>query len=248
MGREREQEDVELAAEDVPEVDEEDDDEEKPIYNPKDVPLGWDGKPIPYWLFRLHGLSKSVRRDLRGSCDWHSPLTCVPPLALVSFNSTTARFATKSTAAGRRSSGTLRCAIRRWRTRQADINRANDAGTLEIGSALPLPQEWKHASMLRRMGIPNTVHFQDVTTVDDALARTCRASAGVPSVCGGPAHSRLTSRRFSVGHAGVAVWEKLKQEKQQVDFKMDQEEEFEDSQGNVMSRKTYEDLRRQGLL
>jgi len=44
------------------------------------------------------------------------------------------------------------------------------------------------------------------------------------------------------------VWEKLKQEKQQVDFKMDQEEEFEDSQGNVMSRKTYEDLRRQGLL
>jgi len=46
----------------------------------------------------------------------------------------------------------------------------------------------------------------------------------------------------------VAVWEKLKQEKQQVDFKMDQEEEFEDSQGNVMSRKTYEDLRRQGLL
>ena len=53
---------------------------------------------------------------------------------------------------------------------------------------------------------------------------------------------------LSVGHAGVTVWEKLKQEKQQVDFKMDQEEEFEDSQGNVMSRKTYEDLRRQGLL
>jgi len=28
-----------------------------PIYNPKGVPLGWDGKPIPYWLFKLHGLN-----------------------------------------------------------------------------------------------------------------------------------------------------------------------------------------------
>lgn len=34
-----------------------DEDEETPIYNPKGVPLGWDGKPIPYWLFKLHGLN-----------------------------------------------------------------------------------------------------------------------------------------------------------------------------------------------
>ena len=27
-----------------------------PIYNPKNLPLGWDGKPIPYWLYKLHGL------------------------------------------------------------------------------------------------------------------------------------------------------------------------------------------------
>lgn len=33
------------------------DDEDAPIYNPKGVPLGWDGKPIPYWLFKLHGLN-----------------------------------------------------------------------------------------------------------------------------------------------------------------------------------------------
>lgn len=36
--------------------EEEDDDEDAPIYNPKNVPLDWDGKPIPYWLYKLHGL------------------------------------------------------------------------------------------------------------------------------------------------------------------------------------------------
>mmetsp|Transcript_874 Transcript_874/g.1243 ORF Transcript_874/g.1243 Transcript_874/m.1243 type:complete len:656 (+) Transcript_874:111-2078(+) len=37
--------------------DSDEDDEDAPIYNPKGVPLGWDGKPIPYWLFKLHGLN-----------------------------------------------------------------------------------------------------------------------------------------------------------------------------------------------
>lgn len=32
------------------------DDEEERIYNPLKLPLGWDGKPIPYWLYKLHGL------------------------------------------------------------------------------------------------------------------------------------------------------------------------------------------------
>ena len=31
-------------------------DEEEVIYNPLNLPIGWDGKPIPYWLYRLHGL------------------------------------------------------------------------------------------------------------------------------------------------------------------------------------------------
>ena len=35
--------------------DSDSDDEEKAIYNPKNLPLGWDGKPIPYWLYKLHG-------------------------------------------------------------------------------------------------------------------------------------------------------------------------------------------------
>ena len=37
--------------------DEDSNDEDAPIYNPKGVLLGWDGKPIPYWLFKLHGLN-----------------------------------------------------------------------------------------------------------------------------------------------------------------------------------------------
>eukprot|EP00571_Detonula_confervacea_P000247 CAMPEP_0172330260 /NCGR_PEP_ID=MMETSP1058-20130122/61311_1 /TAXON_ID=83371 /ORGANISM="Detonula confervacea, Strain CCMP 353" /LENGTH=144 /DNA_ID=CAMNT_0013047467 /DNA_START=332 /DNA_END=767 /DNA_ORIENTATION=- len=32
----------------------EDGEENAPIYYPKNVPLGWDGKPIPYWLFKLN--------------------------------------------------------------------------------------------------------------------------------------------------------------------------------------------------
>lgn len=33
-----------------------DDDDEERIYNPLKLPLGWDGKPIPFWLYKLHGL------------------------------------------------------------------------------------------------------------------------------------------------------------------------------------------------
>lgn len=36
----------------------ESDDEEQAIYNPLKLPMGWDGKPIPYWLYKLHGLGQ----------------------------------------------------------------------------------------------------------------------------------------------------------------------------------------------
>lgn len=36
------------------------DEEEEYIYNPLKLPLGWDGKPIPYWLYKLHGLNQVV--------------------------------------------------------------------------------------------------------------------------------------------------------------------------------------------
>jgi splicing factor 3A subunit 3 len=44
------------------------------------------------------------------------------------------------------------------------------------------------------------------------------------------------------------VWEKLKIGKVEDAWATENEEEYEDSLGNVVNKKTYEDLRRQGLL
>ena len=46
----------------------------------------------------------------------------------------------------------------------------------------------------------------------------------------------------------MALWEKLKIQKYDEAWKPDQEEEYEDSKGNVVNKKTFEDLKRQGLL
>lgn len=42
----------------------EEDEEEERIYNPLKLPLGWDGKPIPYWLYKLHGLGVEYRCEI----------------------------------------------------------------------------------------------------------------------------------------------------------------------------------------
>ena len=44
------------------------------------------------------------------------------------------------------------------------------------------------------------------------------------------------------------VWEKLKSTGKTDEFKADTMEEFEDQDGNVFNKKTYDDLKRQGLL
>jgi len=48
------------------EEDGEDDGEEK-IYNPLKLPLAWDGKPIPFWLYRLHGLGVEFPCEVCGN-------------------------------------------------------------------------------------------------------------------------------------------------------------------------------------
>jgi splicing factor 3A subunit 3 len=48
-----------------PEEVEDSDDEDK-IYNPLKLPLGWDGKPIPYWLYKLHGLGVEYPCEICG--------------------------------------------------------------------------------------------------------------------------------------------------------------------------------------
>ncbi|KAK0652590.1 hypothetical protein B0T16DRAFT_406475 [Cercophora newfieldiana] len=37
------------------------------IYNPLKLPLAWDGKPIPFWLYRLHGLGQEFPCEICGN-------------------------------------------------------------------------------------------------------------------------------------------------------------------------------------
>lgn len=51
----------------------EDDDADDVPYNPKNLPLGWDGKPIPYWLYKLHGLNISYHCEICGNYTYKGP-------------------------------------------------------------------------------------------------------------------------------------------------------------------------------
>ncbi|GIZ03657.1 splicing factor 3A subunit 3 [Caerostris extrusa] len=65
---EREESDNEASESDS---DEEDDNDV--IYNPKNLPLGWDGKPIPYWLYKLHGLNITYSCEICGNYTYKGP-------------------------------------------------------------------------------------------------------------------------------------------------------------------------------
>ena len=45
----------------------EDEDPDATIYNPLKLPLGWDGKPIPFWLYKLHGLGVELPCEVCGN-------------------------------------------------------------------------------------------------------------------------------------------------------------------------------------
>ncbi len=132
-----------------------DDDDEGPVYNPLNIPLGWDGKPIPYWLYKLHGLGVEYKCEICGNQSY-------------------------------------------WGRRAFDRHF----------------QEWRHAHGMRCLGIPNTKHFHDITSIEHV----------------------------------VALYNKIKDQVTQEQYIGDMEEEFEHSHGNVLNRRTYEDLARQGLL
>jgi hypothetical protein len=108
---------------------------------------------------------------------------------------------------------------------------------------------------MRQLGIPNTIAFLNITTKEDALNRMSRA--GSESIVHGGVccgwREWATNRRDKFGGLTVAiatfsVWEKIKSEKGTNEFKADVDEECEDSLGNVISKKTYEMLRINGLL
>ncbi|XP_036355234.1 splicing factor 3A subunit 3-like, partial [Octopus sinensis] len=153
-------------------VDDDDDCEpEVGLYNPKNVPLGWDGKPIPYWLYKLHGLNLSYTCEICGNYVYKGPKAFQMHFAV--------------------------CGV-------------------------VILQEWRHAHGMRCLGIPNSSHFANVTKINEAVERTIRFS--------------------------IAVWGKIQLKKDKDRWKAEIEEEFEDSMGNVVTRKTYEDLKKQGLL
>jgi splicing factor 3A subunit 3 len=47
--------------------EDEDDGGDDKIYNPLKLPLAWDGKPIPFWLYRLHGLGQEFPCEICGN-------------------------------------------------------------------------------------------------------------------------------------------------------------------------------------
>ena len=141
--------------------DSDDEDDETPkFHNPLKLPLGWDGKPIPYWLFKLHGLGVEYPCEICGNYVYMG-------------------------------------------------RKAFDRHF----------SEWRHSYGLKCLGIPSTKEFWDVIKIDDAVALWNRSKG---AAAGG------------VGASGGANGGEV--------------EELEDAEGNVYNRKTWEDLKRQGLI
>ncbi|EAT32600.1 AAEL012348-PA [Aedes aegypti] len=133
----------------------ESDDDDGIPYNPKNLPLGYDGKPIPYWLYKLHQLHFTYECEICGNYKYNGP--------------------------------------------KAFQNHFS---------------EWRHAHGMRCLGIPNTAHFANITKIEDALM----------------------------------LWDKVKEQTFSKMWVPANEEEFEDSRGNILSKKVYLDLQKQGLL
>jgi splicing factor 3A subunit 3 len=86
---------------------------------------------------------------------------------------------------------------------------------------------------MRALGLPNTKHFHEITRIEDALSRECL----------------LTTHPLpEFSSVLLLVAEKLKQEGRHEIFEQETMEELEDDDGNVYNRKTYEDLKKQGLI
>ena len=44
--------------------------EKKKIFNPKNIPMDWDGKPLPYWLYKVHGLGVEHKCEICGGASY----------------------------------------------------------------------------------------------------------------------------------------------------------------------------------
>lgn len=125
------------------------------IYNPLKLPLDWDGKPIPFWLWKLHGLGVPFECEICGNYVYMG-------------------------------------------------RRAFDQHFYE----------WRHNHGMKCLGIPNTSHFFQITKIDEVKR----------------------------------LWEKMRTTAKTEALRSDWMEECEDSSGNVYDRRTFDDLKRQGLI
>ena len=97
---------------------------------------------------------------------------------------------------------------------------------------------------MKSLGIPNTKQFFEVTTIADALALWKTLQEREKGA--GRGQARESEQRAPEAHVPppprscVCVTAG--------GFKVEEDEEFEDDEGNVYNRKTYMDLKRQGLL
>ncbi|SPO31525.1 related to RNA splicing factor PRP9 [Ustilago trichophora] len=48
-----------------------DDDGNGRVYNPLKLPIGWDGRPIPFWLYKLHGLRNEFKCEICSDHVYH---------------------------------------------------------------------------------------------------------------------------------------------------------------------------------
>lgn len=87
---------------------------------------------------------------------------------------------------------------------------------------------------MRALGLPNTKHFHEITRIEDALSR---AFIFLVQLLDADQRRPLPS-----------VAEKLKREGRHEIFEQETMEELEDDEGNVYNKKTYEDLKKQGLI
>jgi splicing factor 3A subunit 3 len=88
---------------------------------------------------------------------------------------------------------------------------------------------------MRALGLPNTKHFHEITKIEDAMTCTYLTTLLV------------TTPNCALMHTRV-VAERLKREGRHEIFDQETMEELEDEEGNVYNRKTYDDLKKQGLI
>jgi splicing factor 3A subunit 3 len=131
-------------------------DGEDKIYNPLKLPLAWDGKPIPVWLYRLHGLGVEFPCEICGNFVYMG--------------------------------------------RRAFDKHFNEP---------------RHVYGLKCLGITgNTSLFREITGIEEA----------------------------------TNLWKKIQQDKKKDKVEADNVVQMEDSEGNVMPEKIYNDLLAQGIL